>query len=67
MKGLEGGQSSRRLLQSSRKEQMMETWTRTMAVEVKRVVDSRAILQVLSIGLGATLDMDEDEEKEGVR
>lgn len=43
---------------------MMVTWTRTMAVEVKRVVDSRAILQVLSTGLGEPLDMDEEEEKE---
>lgn len=44
---------------------MMATWTRTMAVEVKRVVDSRAILQVLSTVPGESLDMDEEEEEEG--
>ena len=40
---------------------MIVTWTRMMAVEVKRVVDSRAIFQVLSTSLGDTLD---EEEKE---
>lgn len=53
---MDAGRPSRRLLQSSREKLMVVTWTRIIAVEVKRIVDPRAILEVVATGLGNASD-----------